>query len=136
MSLLLLRHASAGNRDEWTDHDHERPLDARGLEQAAHLPEVLARFPIERILSSPAKRCLQTVEPLAAARGLEIEPREELSELHRQGREGFALVRSLAGQDVVVCGHGGLELVVPGAPRWRKGMTFVLDESLHVESIF
>ncbi len=69
-------------------------------------------------------------------RGLAVEPREELSEEHRRGREGFALVRSLAGQDVLVCGHGGLEVVVPGAPRWRKGMTFVLDEHLHVESIF
>ena len=125
MSLLLVRHASAGNRDDWTDHDHERPLDARGLEQAAQLPEVLSRFPIERILSSPAKRCVQTVEP-----------REELSEERRQADDGAALVRSLAGQNVLVCGHGGLESVIPGAPKWRKGTTFVVDDNLHVESIF
>jgi len=136
MSLLLVRHASAGNRDEWTDHDHERPLDARGLEQAAQLPEVLSRFPIERILSSPAKRCVQTVEPIAAARGLTVEPREELSEERRQADDGAALVRSLAGQNVLVCGHGGLESVIPGAPKWRKGTTFVVDDNLHVESIF
>ena len=26
--------------------------------------------------------------------------------------------------------------VIPGAPRWRKGTTFVVDDNLHVESIF
>jgi 8-oxo-dGTP diphosphatase len=135
MSLMLVRHASAGKRDEWTADDSERPLDARGAEQAAHLPEVLARFPIKRILSSPAKRCLETVEPLAAARGLTVELCEELS-VERQDREGADLVRSLAGEDVIVCGHGGLEAVIPGAPRWRKGTTFVVDDNLHVESIF
>jgi 8-oxo-dGTP diphosphatase len=135
MSLLLVRHASAGKRSEWTADDAERPLDERGVAQAEHLPDVLARFPIARILSSPARRCLDTVAPLAAARGLPVEPREELS-VERQDREGHSLVRSLAGQDVIVCGHGGLETVIPGAPRWRKGTTFVVDENLHVESIF
>jgi phosphohistidine phosphatase SixA len=135
MSLLLVRHAWAGKSSEWAGDDDERPLDERGAEQAAHLPEVLARFPIERILSSPARRCLETVAPLAAARGLTVEQCEELRQ-ERQDRDGQALVRSLAGQNVVVCGHGGLENVVPGAPRWRKGATFVLDEGLHVESIF
>ena len=45
-------------------------------------------------------------------------------------------MRSLAGQNVIVCGHGGLETVIAGAPRWRKGTTFVVDDNLHVESIF
>ncbi len=55
MSLLLVRHASAGKGDEWKAADAERPLDERGEEQAAHLPDVLSRFPIERILSSPGE---------------------------------------------------------------------------------
>jgi broad specificity phosphatase PhoE len=96
---------------------------------------VLSRFPIERILSSPAKRCLDTVGPLAAARGLTVERCDELS-VERQDRDGHTLVRSLAGQNVIVCGHGGLETVIAGAPRWRKGTTFVVDDNLHVESIF
>ena len=106
MSLLLVRHASAGKQEEWGAADAERPLDERGEAQAAHLPDVLSRFPIERILSSPAKRCLDTVGPLAAARGLTVELREELSP-ERQDRDGHSLVRSLAGQNVIVCGHGG-----------------------------
>ena len=66
--------------------------------------------------------------PLAAARGLSVELRDELSE-ERQDRDGIALVRSLAGQNVVVCGHGGLESVIAGAPRWRKGTMFVVDDT-------
>ena len=125
----------AGKRDEWKAADAERPLDERGEEQAAHLPECSLGSRSSAILSSPAKRCLDTVGPLAAARGLPIEPREELA---RSGKIATAhiLVRSLAGQNVIVCGHGGLETVIAGAPRWRKGTTFVVDDNLHVESIF
>jgi broad specificity phosphatase PhoE len=36
----------------------------------------LGDYRITRILSSPAVRCLQTVEPLAQRRGLPIEPDE------------------------------------------------------------
>ena len=41
-------------------------------------------------------------------------------------------MRSLAGQDVVVCGHGGLDWVVPEAPKWKKGAVFVLGPELEL----
>jgi hypothetical protein len=71
------------------------------------------------------------VEPLAQARGLEVEAREELSEEH-QRTEGAALVRSLTGTDAVVCGHGGLEQVLREPPRWKKGAVLVVGEGLEV----
>jgi hypothetical protein len=74
---------------------------------------------------------VETVTPLARARGLEIDAREELGE-QLQGEHGTALVRSLAGQDVVVCGHGGLDWVVSGAPKWKKGAVFVLGPDLEL----
>jgi phosphohistidine phosphatase SixA len=130
--LLFLRHARAVERDEWEDDDRLRPLDERGRAQAAHLVEQLARFPVDRILSSPYVRCVQTVEPLAEARGLPVEQRDELGE-EWQHQGGVELVRSLAGRDVVVCGHGGLELaVLPEPPRWKKGATFVLGPQLEL----
>ncbi|NUR76504.1 MAG: NUDIX hydrolase, partial [Thermoleophilia bacterium] len=92
---LLVRHASAGNRDEWTGDDADRPLDERGRAQALGLVERLTPFRIERILTSPARRCVETVEPLARARGLDAELRPEHGE-DRQGTEGAALLRSLA----------------------------------------
>jgi phosphohistidine phosphatase SixA len=106
-------------------------LDDRGRKQAEELVERLRPYPIEAILSSPARRCVETVEPLAKARGLEIEQRPELSE-ERQGTEGVPLVRSLAGRDVVVCGHGGLEHALPAAPKWKKCAVLVVGPGLEV----
>lgn len=130
MPLLLVRHARAGERDEWEGDDRLRPLDERGRRQAADLVEALARFPVEAILTSPYLRCVETVAPLAAARGLQPELRGELGE--EQMTAGAALVRSLAGRDVVVCGHGGLESVVHEPPKWQKGATLVVDDRLRV----
>jgi 8-oxo-(d)GTP phosphatase len=129
--LLLVRHASAGSRGDWDADDRLRPLDERGTRQAARLVECLSDLPVERILTSPYARCVQTVEPFAAARGVQPELRSELGE-ERQMTEGVALVRELAGTDVVVCGHGGLQEALHDPPRWRKGSTFVVDPALHV----
>ncbi|NUR75828.1 MAG: hypothetical protein HOQ28_06025, partial [Thermoleophilia bacterium] len=57
--------------------------------------------------------------------------RPELGE-DRQGTAGAALLRSLAGRDVVVCGHGGLERAVPDPPKWKKGDALVLGPALDV----
>jgi 8-oxo-dGTP diphosphatase len=129
--LLLVRHASAGDRDEWDGPDGARPLDERGRAQAAALVAALRRYAVDRIVSSPALRCLETVAPLAVARGLAPEPRNELGE-DRQGSDGATLVRELAGGDVVVCGHGGLERALGDFPRWRKAATFVLGPRLEL----
>jgi 8-oxo-(d)GTP phosphatase len=132
MPLLLVRHARAGERGAWGLDDSLRPLDARGEERARDLVAVLAGLAIDAILTSPFTRCVQTIEPLAAARGLEPSLCEELGE-ERQATDGVALVRSLAGRDVVVCGHGGLEAALHGAPpRWRKGAVLVTDDELRV----
>jgi len=131
MPLLLVRHASAGDRAQWVGDDRERPLDKRGRKRAEELVAQLEPYPIEAILSSPARRCVETVEPLARARGLEIEQRSELGE-ELQATEGVALVRSLADRSVVVCGHGGLEQVLADPPRWKKGMVFVVGPGLEL----
>lgn len=122
----MIRHARAGHRDDWQGDDRRRPLDDRGRRQAEELVEKLASFPISRILSSPYDRCVQTVEPLAAQRGLPIEQRDELGE-ERQHYEGLALVRALDGEPVAVCVHGGLSDAAFGE-RLKKGETLVVDE--------
>lgn len=135
MTILLVRHASAGSRQAWDGDDRERPLDARGVAQSRDLVALLKRFDIAAIYSSPYRRCSETVQPLAAARLLGVELHEELGE-ERQYEAGAKFVRSLAGLDVVVCGHGGLEgLVVDDPPRWRKGDSLVLDSDLHVVEV-
>jgi 8-oxo-dGTP diphosphatase len=125
MPLLVIRHARAGDRDDWRGDDRERPLDKRGRRQADALVEELEGYPISRILSSPYDRCVQTVEPLATRRGLAIEQRDELGEGGQYN--GAILVRSLIGQPVAVCVHGGLSDTAFGE-RLKKGETLVVDE--------
>ena len=126
MTLLLIRHASAGDRDDWVGDDLPRPLDARGRDQASRLPDLLGDYEIARVLSSPAVRCLQTVEPLARSRGLDIEVREELSE-EQQGEAGVELVRALIGEQAALCVHGGLSDTISGVSQ-KKGEVLVLDD--------
>jgi 8-oxo-dGTP diphosphatase len=128
--LLVIRHARAGDSSTWQGDDRLRPLDKRGTKQARALVETLASFEIERILSSPADRCVQTVEPLAAARGLSVETRDELGE-ERQWRDGVQLARSLVTEPVAICVHGGLSDDAFGE-RQKKGETLVVDPAGNV----
>jgi 8-oxo-dGTP diphosphatase len=133
--MLLVRHASAGDRDLWVGHDHERPLDARGWRQAGELVGLLERFPLDAIWTSPYRRCVETVLPIATARGLEPQLLEELTEeLHLTA--GIELVQAHAGKPVLVCGHGGLELALVTPLRWRKGATFVVDDERRIVEEF
>ena len=101
--LLVVRHAWAGHRRDWDGDDSLRPLDERGRRQAERLIEQLEGHAFDRIASSPYTRCVDTVEPLAAARGLRVEAREELAE-----GQGAASLEQLAGESGagVLCVHG------------------------------
>jgi phosphohistidine phosphatase SixA len=65
--LLLLRHASAGARGSGPA-DLDRPLDLRGGAQAAALVDLLAPLlgSDADVRTSPARRCRETVAPLAS----------------------------------------------------------------------
>src|SRR5438034_11278601 len=131
MPLVVIRHARAGDSSEWPGDDRKRPLDDRGVRQAAALVDELADFPLARILSSPYDRCVQTVEPLAVQRGLEVELRAELGEARQV--EGVALVRSLVGEPVAVCVDGGLPEATFGEGLKKGGMLFVDGDGRVVE---
>ena len=128
MTVILLRHAWAGSAEQWEGDDRERPLDERGHRQALALVELLDAYPISRILSSPYRRCVQTVEPLAATRGLELEPRQELAE-ERQAADGPALLHVLVHEDAVLCTHGGSPWEDLAGGEYEKGAALVLDSS-------
>lgn len=123
--VLLIRHASAGDRYEWEGDDRLRPLDERGRRQANQLVELLEQYKITRLLSSPFLRCIQTVEPLAQARGFDIEIRDELSE-ERQQVDGPTLVTSLHDRNAVLSCHGGLSEAICGESQ-KKAEVLVLD---------
>lgn len=125
MIVLLVRHARAGERAEWEGDDRLRPLDEKGLQQAQGLVELLAEYPIGRILSSPFLRCTQTVEPLADARTLAVEEVDELAE-GRTRQDVVSLLSSTEETCVVLCTHGDVveELLDDGL---KKGATEVLE---------
>jgi 8-oxo-dGTP diphosphatase len=102
VSVVLLRHASAGDRDAWEGDDLLRPLDERGRRQALALRE-LAERGIGRIASSPYVRCIETVEPLAATLAIEIEIDERLAE-GADPDDALAFLAKLDGG--VACTHG------------------------------
>ena len=127
--LLLLRHARAGDSETWPGDDRDRPLDAKGWKQAGGLVGRLESFRIDAIYTSPYRRCVDTVLPIAAARGLRPELRPELA---MDDAAGAAFVQALAGRPMLVCGHGGLELVLVDPPRWRKAQVLLVDAGLRV----
>ena len=113
-TLLLVRHGSAGSRAEWDGDDDLRPLDDKGLGQARRLAEVLPAFRPTAILSAARVRCTQTMEPLAAKLGLDVQHLPELGdpEFADDPRPGMAAVerflQPLTEPGVtVVCSQGG-----------------------------
>jgi phosphohistidine phosphatase SixA len=109
VSSVLVRHASAGDRHHWEGDDRLRPLDARGRRQAEELVDLLLPHRIRRVVSSPYARCVETVEPLAAALGVEVELDERLAE-----GAGRAAAELLAEDGLVVCTHGDVAEALAG----------------------
>jgi 8-oxo-dGTP diphosphatase len=70
--IVLVRHAKAGKRTDWTGEDALRPLDENGERHASRLVMLLECFGPTRIYSADRVRCVSTVEPLAAAMDLEV----------------------------------------------------------------
>ncbi len=115
--LILLRHASAGEKADWPGDDDSRPLDTMGEVDALALTGLLPCFaPEARVLSSPALRCTESVRPYAAGFGgtVEIEAalaltgrQEDFSSRTSRGDALTGLVRALvaAGRPAVLCLH-------------------------------
>jgi 8-oxo-dGTP diphosphatase len=111
VTVLLVRHARAGTRKYWKGPDIERPLSKKGRHQAEGLVDLLARYPVKRILSSPYVRCVQTVEPTAEKLKLAVEPEPVLAE-GAGADQVLVLLRQAAGSTVVWCTHGDIVPIV------------------------
>ena len=137
-AVHLIRHAKAKNRLEWEDPDHLRPLTKRGRREAAALAQRLGAESLERLLSSPFLRCVQTLEPLA----LEVDLPIETTELLAEGAGGPAaadLLLSLAAEGpIACCTHGDVlfdvmqvvaatGIVLDGPPDAPVASSWVLD---------
>jgi 8-oxo-dGTP diphosphatase len=139
-TVLLIRHCHAGERKQWHGADALRPLDDAGRAQAENLARVLPWFAPRRVFSADQVRCMQSVEPLAGALGVEVEVDPVFSETQHAPRLAAQRVCELAatGEAVAVCSQGGVIpetvalLAVAGGPRLdriaaRKGSVWVLS---------
>jgi len=84
VQLSLLRHAHAGDPAKWKGPDADRPLSAKGRQQADRLARFLAEHELrpDHLVSSPKVRAVQTAEAVAHALDLPI---------HQDGRLGDPL---------------------------------------------
>ncbi|MCU1351860.1 MAG: hypothetical protein JWM05_1069 [Acidimicrobiales bacterium] len=107
MAIHLIRHAKAGSRRRWEQPDANRPLSAAGAEQAEQLAEQLRNAGVTRLVSSPALRCRQTLEPLAALLGLDVTVDPALAEgAAGDGALDALLAMAAATPEMAACSHG------------------------------
>ena len=79
-TLVVTRHARARRRKGWTGNDQRRPITKGGFERAHELRGLFAAFGIERLASSPALRCVQTMLPYASSAGLTVRGIDDITE--------------------------------------------------------
>lgn len=150
-SILLIRHARAGDRARWVGPDETRPLDGRGRRDAAGLAVLAGYVELTEVYSAPLARCRATVAPLAAAAGVQVADCPELAEdaWTRRPAATRTFVARIAGKraGAALCSQGGVipalvesaaaqlapaaeHLPVRGAIAARKGSVWVLTYAM------
>ena len=118
-TVLLVRHAEAGEREDWPGDDELRPLTTTGQRQAEALRVLLPLFGAQRVYSAPPLRCRQSVDGLAADLGVPVIVEPRLSEDEyvtdpAAGRDRLLEIAAGPAGPAVVCSQGG---VVPDLVR-------------------
>lgn len=113
--VLLVRHARAHDRKNWSGDDNLRPLDKKGRRQAEMLVPMLLGFKPTAIYSARPDRCQQTAAPLAAELNLPIHVDPMLGddawlEDHSDARKAFDTIVARGGTPVIV----SQGLTIPG----------------------
>ena len=111
--FLVVRHAKAMDRKNWSKRDGLRPVTTRGRKQSRRLVPLLDAFGVRSLASSTSTRCVQTLSPYAREAGLDVRGLDLLSEeAGEQDPSGVQeLTRRLArdavasGTPTAVCGH-------------------------------
>lgn len=79
-TLVVLRHAKARPREEHRGADVDRPLTNSGQLRAKNLVTLLQAFGVAKVFSSPATRCVETVEPYVSDAGITLKLDSRFSE--------------------------------------------------------
>ena len=132
--MILLRHAKAVRRVEWSGDDSDRPLITEGQIMAKKLVKHLEMYDIHEIHTSDAYRCMSTVEPFHEEHGTIKVVTDKLSEYAFQKDDLLAVsyVKQLAkfGENYLICSHNPiLPLMVDHLVKYPED--FDLDKELH-----
>jgi 8-oxo-dGTP diphosphatase len=73
-ALVVVRHASAGDKKGWTGSDADRPLDLSGRGRATLVASLLLAYAVRRLASADVVRCRDTLAPYARSAGLVVTP--------------------------------------------------------------
>jgi 8-oxo-dGTP diphosphatase len=125
--FILLRHARAGKKLRVWAADFERGLDGKGQQVALRLPETVAGFwRPELILSSPFRRCVQTVEPLADVLGLPVV--EDIDFIPDRSAKAVRAAFGDVPTGSVVCSHGEvISRLLGGSVKCGKGAFWIVE---------
>ena len=83
-TLILVRHGKAESRKAWQGSEATRPITPLGAAASYALGRELACYAPNKIISSPWKRCVETVAAFAHDSSLPIEQVAELTEDHHE----------------------------------------------------
>jgi 8-oxo-(d)GTP phosphatase len=108
--LIILRHAKAMDRKDWSRKDTARPINSRGRRQSAMLVPMLEAYGVSKLVSSTSTRCLATLLPYADERKITIEKHGLLSE--EEGKDNPKGVGNLARKIREATLHSGAPTVV------------------------
>ena len=111
--LLVVRHATAMERRNWSGKDQLRQLSARGRRQSKQLVPLLDAYGVRDLESSTSTRCMTTLAPYAKANRLDVKGWATLSEEQAEDRPAAVkklmkrLIRETAAGGVprAICGH-------------------------------
>lgn len=105
LTIELVPHCESVPRAGWTGSHDVRPLAARGYLQAVALAGALGDSgALDAIYSSPARRCRETVDPLATQAGL---PVDDMTALYEAGDFSEPAASTEGESDLMVTAIGG-----------------------------
>jgi len=111
--FIVLRHGTAVKRVDWPGDDVDRPLDEHGVVQSEALVARLAAYGVQRVHTSAARRCVDSVRPYSLAAGVPLAAEPALTEAGFRAepepafaRAGGILADAWREQEAtVLCGH-------------------------------
>lgn len=139
-AIIIARHGKALAPESWDGPDATRPLMHRGVQQVEAITTAIAAYGPERIISSTAVRCRETVTPLSALTGVPIREIDGISQdaygTSASTVEKVIKKRLQRAKTVVLCSHGPVipELIRAIANATTGGSTQALSQAASLDT--